>query len=121
MGRSSFSLHKATPTSVIVITIEETTQPTTLISANRTTDFSTLSSNAEIDYGRTLTKKVYAIGLCLQHCSADVLEVCPKRKEAIGWYEDAKCILRYSDRSILGLRILCQIHSMQRKWSSSIA
>ncbi|KAM1593194.1 hypothetical protein ACFX1Z_036587 [Malus domestica] len=55
---------------------------------------------------------IYAIGLCrgdvtvgdcrscLNNSRYDLLQLCPNRKEAIGWYE--KCMLRYSNRSIYG-------------------
>jgi hypothetical protein len=77
-----------------------------------------LSSNTEIDhglynstYGRN-PDQVHAIGLCRGDVDPDVCrgclnnaaflltESCPLQKEAIGWYE--KCMLRYSNRSILG-------------------
>ncbi|QCE08412.1 putative receptor-like protein kinase At4g00960 [Vigna unguiculata] len=89
--------------------------------ANLNTLLSTLISNTEIDYGfynftnGENTDKVYAIGLCrgdvepencrtcLNGSRANLTERCPNRKEAIGWYEDEKCMLRYSDRNIFGL------------------
>ncbi|KAL2324311.1 hypothetical protein Fmac_023369 [Flemingia macrophylla] len=88
---------------------------------NLNTLLSTLTSNAEIDYGfynftnGENTDKVYAIGLCrgdvkpgecrkcLEYSRANLTQLCPNRKEAIGWYEDEKCMLRYSDRSIFAL------------------
>jgi len=88
---------------------------------NLNTLLSTLISNTEIDYGfynftkGENTDKVYAIGLCrgdvepencrtcLNGSRANLTELCPNRKEAIGWYEDEKCMLRYSDRYIFGL------------------
>lgn len=89
---------------------------------NLNTVLSTLTSNTEIDYGfynftyGENTDKVYAIGLCrgdvkpdecrncLQHSRANLTQqLCRNRKEAIGWYEDEKCMLRYSDRSIFNL------------------
>ncbi|MED6189949.1 hypothetical protein PIB30_100996 [Stylosanthes scabra] len=33
---------------------------------------------------------------------ANLTQLCPNRKEAIGWYQDEKCMLRYSDRDIFG-------------------
>ncbi|KAL2561822.1 hypothetical protein GLYMA_20G137200v4 [Glycine max] len=86
--------------------------------ANLDTLLSTLTSNTEINYGfynssyGENTDKVYAIGLCRgdvkpDECSSCLnvyrtirTELCPNRKEAIGWYEDEKCMLRYSDHSI---------------------
>lgn len=80
-----------------------------------------LLTNARIDYGfrnvsfGETTDKVNAIGLCrgdvkpddclrcLSGSSANLTQLCPNRKEAIGWYEDEKCTLRYSDRYIVGL------------------
>ncbi|CAK8573789.1 unnamed protein product [Lathyrus sativus] len=65
-------------------------------------------------YGET-NDKVNLIGLCrgdinLQDCrkcligsKSNLTQACPNKKEAIGWFEDEKCMLRYSDRSILGL------------------
>ncbi|WVY97744.1 hypothetical protein V8G54_029895 [Vigna mungo] len=88
---------------------------------NLNTLLSTLTSNTEIEYGfYNLTKgentdQVYAIGLCrgdvkpcecrncLEHSRGNLSQLCPNRKEAIGWYEDEKCMLRYSNRKILGL------------------
>uniref|UniRef100_A0A0R0I8D6 Gnk2-homologous domain-containing protein n=1 Tax=Glycine max TaxID=3847 RepID=A0A0R0I8D6_SOYBN len=88
---------------------------------NLNTLLSTLTSNTEIEYGfynssqGENTDKVYAIGLCrgdikpdecrncLNGSRANLTELCPNQKEAIGWYEDEKCMLRYSDRSILDL------------------
>ncbi|KAK7280223.1 hypothetical protein RJT34_25285 [Clitoria ternatea] len=90
-------------------------------STNLNTLLSTLTSNKEIDYGfYNFTygqngDKVNAIGLCrgdvkpdecracLNGSRANLTQLCPNRKEAIGWYEDEKCMLRYSDRSIFGL------------------
>ncbi|KAK7343546.1 hypothetical protein VNO77_12356 [Canavalia gladiata] len=40
---------------------------------------------------------------CLKESKENLTQLCPNRKEAIGWYENEKCMLRYSDRSILGL------------------
>lgn len=40
---------------------------------------------------------------CLIGSKFNLTQACPNKKEAIGWYEDEKCMLRYSDRSILGL------------------
>ncbi|XP_020224175.1 putative receptor-like protein kinase At4g00960 [Cajanus cajan] len=88
---------------------------------NLNTLLSTLISNTEIDYGfynftnGENTDKVYAIGLCrgdvkpeecrscLNGSRANLTQLCPNRKEAIGWYENEKCMLRYSDRSIFSL------------------
>jgi len=88
---------------------------------NLNTLLSTITSNTEIEYGfynlteGENTDQVYAIGLCrgdvkpdecrncLGHSRGNLSEVCPNRKEVIGWYEDEKCMLRYSDRKILGL------------------
>ncbi|MQL05689.1 hypothetical protein EI015_26835, partial [Escherichia coli] len=61
------------------------------------------------------TDKVYAIGLCrgdikadkcrscLNNAGVNLTQFCPNQKEAIGWYEDETCMLRYSNRSIFGL------------------
>jgi len=80
-----------------------------------------LTFNSKIDYGFYNTNygqnndKVNVIGICRgdinpQDCRKcligsrfNLTEACPNKKEAIGWYEDEKCMLRYSDRSILGL------------------
>ncbi|CAJ1977296.1 unnamed protein product [Sphenostylis stenocarpa] len=40
---------------------------------------------------------------CLIQTRANLTRVCRNRKEAIGWYENEKCMLRYSDRTITGL------------------
>jgi len=57
---------------------------------------------------------VYAIGLCrgdikqdecrrcLNGSRANLTDLCPNKKEVIGWYEDEKCMLRYSPRLIFG-------------------
>ncbi|XP_052730041.1 cysteine-rich receptor-like protein kinase 29 [Vigna angularis] len=89
---------------------------------NLDTLLSTLVSNTEIHYGfynftnGENTSKVYAIGVCrgdvepencrtcLNGSRTNLTELCPNRKEAIGWYEDEKCMLRYSDRNIFGLK-----------------
>ncbi|MED6180560.1 hypothetical protein PIB30_011322 [Stylosanthes scabra] len=81
---------------------------------------STLTSNTKINYGfynssyGQNTDKVNAIGLCrgdikpeecrgcLDQAKANLTQLCPNRKEAIGWYQDEKCMLRYSDRYIFG-------------------
>ncbi|XP_022641402.1 putative cysteine-rich receptor-like protein kinase 20 [Vigna radiata var. radiata] len=88
---------------------------------NLNTLLSTLISNTETHYGfynfsnGENTDKVYAIGLCrgdvqpencrtcLNGSRTNLTELCPNRKEAIGWYEDEQCMLRYSDRNIFGL------------------
>ncbi|KAG2401385.1 hypothetical protein LR48_Vigan02g233000 [Vigna angularis] len=88
---------------------------------NLNTLLSTLVSNKEIYYGfynftnGENTDKVYAIGVCrgdvepencrtcLNGSRTNLTELCPNRKEAIGWYEDEQCMLRYSDRNIFGL------------------
>ena len=85
---------------------------------NLNTLLSTLTSNTDIDYGfYNFTNgenpdKVYAIGLCrgdinpdecrncLKLSRATLTELCPVQKDAIGWYEDDKCMLRYSDYKI---------------------
>ncbi|KAK7280225.1 hypothetical protein RJT34_25287 [Clitoria ternatea] len=96
----------------------------TPISAYRTnlnTLLSTLTSNTEISYGFYNlsnghdTDTVNAIGLCrgdvkpdecrscLNASKDNLLQLCPNQKEAIGWNEDKRCMLRYSDRSIFNL------------------
>ncbi|XP_038876627.1 cysteine-rich receptor-like protein kinase 29 isoform X2 [Benincasa hispida] len=96
---------------------------------NRTTDgaaykanlnhlFSTLTTDHQIDYGfynfsyGAGENRANVIGLCrgdisVETCrkclndSTDLLPVrCPTQREAIGWHEN--CMLRYSDRPILG-------------------
>jgi hypothetical protein len=81
---------------------------------------SSLSSNTEIDYclykysscGQN-SDQVFAIGLCRGDVDPDVCrscldnatsllkQLCPNQKEAIGWFD--YCMLRYSNRYILGL------------------
>jgi hypothetical protein len=79
-----------------------------------------LSSNTEIDYGfynssyGQNSDEVHAIGLCRGDVNPDVCRgclndaasllklLCPVQKEAIGWYD--YCMLRYSNRSILGVK-----------------
>ncbi|XP_068316411.1 cysteine-rich receptor-like protein kinase 29 [Pyrus communis] len=58
-------------------------------------------------------ERIYATGLCRGDAKAEdcrsclnnsrytLPQLCPNRKEAIGWYD--KCILRYSNRSIYGV------------------
>ncbi|XP_058725226.1 cysteine-rich receptor-like protein kinase 44 [Vicia villosa] len=89
---------------------------------NLKTLLSTLTSNTQINYGfynfsnGQNTNKVNAIALCrgdvknqndclscLKASSNNLTQLCPNQKEAIGWYEDEKCMLRYSDRSIFRL------------------
>jgi len=80
-----------------------------------------LTYNSKIDYGFYNTNngqnndKVNVIGICRGDINPDdcrkclvgsrfnLTQACPNKKEAIGWYEDEKCMLRYSDRSIMGL------------------
>ncbi|KEH40073.1 cysteine-rich receptor-kinase-like protein [Medicago truncatula] len=88
---------------------------------NLNTLLSTLTSNKDINYGfynssyGINTDKVNAIGLCrgdvkpndCQNCiknsSVFLTQLCQNRKEAIGWYDEDTCMLRYSYRSIFGL------------------
>jgi len=88
---------------------------------NLNTLLSTLTSNREINYGfynssyGNNTDKVNAIGLCrgdvkpndcqncLKNSTVLLTQHCQNRKEAIGWYNDEECMLRYSNRSIFGL------------------
>ncbi|CAJ2675520.1 unnamed protein product [Trifolium pratense] len=88
---------------------------------NLNTLLSTLTSNTQINYGfynfshGENLDKVYAIGLCrgdlfpnnclscLGSARANLTRVCPNKKEAIFWSQDEKCMLRYSDRLILGV------------------
>ncbi|XP_058725196.1 cysteine-rich receptor-like protein kinase 44 isoform X2 [Vicia villosa] len=89
---------------------------------NLKTLLSSLTSNTQINYGfynfsnGQNTNKVNAIALCrgdvknqndclscLKASSNNLTQLCPNQKEAIGWYEDEKCMLRYSDRSIFRL------------------
>ncbi|GMN49772.1 hypothetical protein TIFTF001_018938 [Ficus carica] len=65
-----------------------------------------------LSYGNS-SDEVYAIGLCrgdvkLEVCSSclnnatqRLTQVCPNQKEAVGWYD--YCMLRYSNRSMLGV------------------
>ena len=80
-----------------------------------------LTSNKEINYGfynssyGINSDKVNAIGLCrgdlkpndcrncLQNSTVFLTQLCQNRIEAIGWYDDDRCMLRYSNRSIFGL------------------
>ncbi|OIW12840.1 hypothetical protein TanjilG_24773 [Lupinus angustifolius] len=86
---------------------------------NLNTLLSNLTSNTEtnnygfynLSYGQD-TNKVYAIGLCrgdiktdkcnscLNNARINLTQLCPNDKGAIGWYDDEKCMLRYSDRLI---------------------
>ncbi|AES59550.2 cysteine-rich receptor-like protein kinase 26 [Medicago truncatula] len=88
---------------------------------NLKTLLSTLTSNKDINYGfynssyGVNTDKVNAIGLCrgdvkpddcqncLQNSTALLTQLCQNRKEAIGWYDDEKCMLRSSHRLIFGI------------------
>ncbi|WJX15826.1 hypothetical protein P8452_05926 [Trifolium repens] len=88
---------------------------------NLNTLLSTLTSNTQINYGfynfshGENLDKVYAIGLCrgdllpnncrscLGSARANLTRTCQNRKEAIFWSQDEKCMLRYSDRLILGI------------------
>ena len=87
--------------------------------ANLNTLLASMSSNTEIDYGffnfsaGETPDKVNAIALCrgdispkdclscVNVSSHDLLQNCPNQKEAIIWPEI--CMLRYSNRSILGV------------------
>jgi len=55
---------------------------------------------------------------CLIQSIINLTQACPNKKEAIGWYEDEKCMLRYSDRSILGLN---EIEPAYFEWKSNNA
>ncbi|KAI5393048.1 hypothetical protein KIW84_060266, partial [Lathyrus oleraceus] len=89
---------------------------------NLKTLLSTLTSNTQINYGfynfsnGQNTNKVNAIGLCrgdvknqtdclscLKNSSNLLTQNCENQKEAIVWYDDDKCMLRFSNRSIFGL------------------
>ncbi|KAK2398463.1 putative receptor protein kinase [Trifolium repens] len=71
--------------------------------------FYNFSNNQNINRDR-----VNAIGLCrgdvrpneclscLESSRNNLTQLCPYQREAIGWYEDEKCMLRYSDRLIFG-------------------
>jgi hypothetical protein len=81
---------------------------------------SSFSSDTKIDYGfynssyGQNSDQVYAIGLCrgdvnpdfcrgcLKNATSALKQLCPNQKEAIGWYDE--CMLRYSNRSIYGVR-----------------
>ncbi|TXG47120.1 hypothetical protein EZV62_026414 [Acer yangbiense] len=84
--------------------------------ANLNSLLSSISSNSEISYGfynlsaGQGSNKVNAIALCREDINLDVCyscvndsiskltQLCPYRKEAIGWYDT--CMLRYSNRDI---------------------
>ncbi|TXG47290.1 hypothetical protein EZV62_026584 [Acer yangbiense] len=84
--------------------------------ANLNSLLSSISSNSEISYGfynfsaGQGSDKVNAIALCREDINLDVCrscvndsiskltQLCPYRKEAIGWYDT--CMLRYSNRDI---------------------
>ncbi|KAK4857539.1 hypothetical protein QYF36_002222 [Acer negundo] len=84
--------------------------------ANLNSLLSSISSNSEINYGFYNfsaghgSDKVNAIALCREDINLDVCrscvndsiskltQLCPYRKEAIGWYDN--CMLRYSNRDI---------------------
>jgi hypothetical protein len=88
--------------------------------ANLNRLLSSLYTNTEIDYGfynssnGQNSDEAYAIGLCRGDVNPDVCrgclnnatsllkQLCPNQKEAIGWYD--YCMLRYSNRSILGVK-----------------
>ncbi|XP_059450809.1 cysteine-rich repeat secretory protein 38-like [Corylus avellana] len=87
--------------------------------ANLNRLLSSLYTNTEIDYGfynssyGQNSDQAYAIGLCRGDINPDVCrgclnnatsllrQRCPNQKEAIVWYD--YCMLRYSNRSILGV------------------
>uniref|UniRef100_A0A803QVL6 Gnk2-homologous domain-containing protein n=1 Tax=Cannabis sativa TaxID=3483 RepID=A0A803QVL6_CANSA len=62
-------------------------------------------------YGKG-SDQVYAVGLCRGDATPDIcrsclndsmhvlIDICPNQKEAVGWYDN--CMLRYSNRSMLG-------------------
>ncbi|XP_059438776.1 cysteine-rich receptor-like protein kinase 44 [Corylus avellana] len=80
-----------------------------------------LYPNTEIDYGFYNSSygqnpdKVYAIALCrgdlnpgicracLNDARSRFKPVCPNQKEAIQWWSEYECMLRYSNRSIFGV------------------
>jgi hypothetical protein len=95
--------------------------------ANLNTLLASMSSNTKIDYGffnfssGEIPDKVNAIALCRgdispEECrscvngsSHDLLQNCPNQKEGIIWPD--KCMLRYSNRSILGVMEDSPIHA----------
>ncbi|CAL5205961.1 unnamed protein product [Lathyrus oleraceus] len=88
---------------------------------NLNTLLTTLTSNTDINYGfynfsfGENNNRVYSIGLCrgdllpndcrrcLSGSRTNLTSICPNQREAIFWSEDERCMLRYSDRLILGV------------------
>lgn len=88
---------------------------------NLNTLLTTLTSNTDINYGfynfsfGENNDRVYSIGLCrgdllpndcrrcLNGSRENLTSVCPNQREAIFWSENERCMLRYSDRLILGV------------------
>ncbi|CAI8606392.1 unnamed protein product [Vicia faba] len=88
---------------------------------NLNTLLTTLTSNTDINYGfynfsfGENNDKVYSIGLCrgdllpsdcrtcLNGSRENLTTVCPNQREAIFWSENERCMLRYSNRLILGV------------------
>ncbi|XP_058725223.1 cysteine-rich receptor-like protein kinase 10 isoform X3 [Vicia villosa] len=88
---------------------------------NLNTVLTTLTSNTDINYGfynfsfGENNDRVYSIGLCrgdllpndcrrcLSGSRSNLTSICPNQREAIFWSEDERCMLRYSDRLILGV------------------
>ncbi|XP_058725202.1 cysteine-rich receptor-like protein kinase 10 isoform X2 [Vicia villosa] len=88
---------------------------------NLNTLLTTLTSNTDINYGfynfsfGENNDRVYSIGLCrgdllpndcrrcLSGSRSNLTSICPNQREAIFWSEDERCMLRYSDRLILGV------------------
>lgn len=75
-------------------------------------------------YGQN-SDEVYAIGLCrgdvdphvccscLNQSTQLLTQTCPNQKEAIGWFDE--CMLRYSNRSLIGLM---ETHPKFHSWST---
>jgi hypothetical protein len=117
---SFFLMHPATRTVAQVCSNENGNYTSnSTYRANLNTLLASMSSNTEIDFGffnfsaGETPDKVNAIALCRgdispEECrscvfnsSHDLLQKCPNQKEAITWPD--KCMLRYSNRSILGV------------------
>ncbi|CAL5205963.1 unnamed protein product [Lathyrus oleraceus] len=88
---------------------------------NLNTLLTTLTSNTDINYGfynfsfGENNDRVYSIGLCrgdllpndcrrcLSGSRTNLTSICPNQREAVFWSENERCMLRYSDRLILGV------------------
>jgi hypothetical protein len=61
----------------------------------------TLTKYLRLGFVEEMSTQMFAVRGCLNNAASLLTERCPQQKEAIGGYDE--CMLRYSNRSILGV------------------